>query len=87
MFTARWQPFNDAWSEMNRLSEEMNRVFNRYGIRDGAGHAAAAYPALDLWQDDDNLHVEAELPGVKFEDLEIYVTSDNQLSLKGSRRA
>lgn len=85
MFTTRWQPFNDVWSEMNQLSEEMNRVFGRYGIRDGVGRMAPAYPALDLWQDDDKLYVEAELPGMKLEDLEIYVSGDNQLSLKGSR--
>ncbi|NLS91475.1 MAG: Hsp20/alpha crystallin family protein [Planctomycetaceae bacterium] len=86
MFATRWQPFNDVWSEMNRLHEEMNRVFDRCGYRDRLSGMASAYPALDLWQDQDNLYVEAELPGMKLEDLEIYVTGDNQLSVKGSRR-
>jgi HSP20 family protein len=85
MLATRWQPFNDVWSEVNRLSEEMNRVFGRYGFREGPGRMAPAYPALDLWQDDDNLYIEAELPGMKLDDLEIYVSGDNQLGLKGSR--
>jgi HSP20 family protein len=68
---------------MNRLHEEMNRVFDRHGYRNGG--TAPSYPALDLWQDEDNLYVEAELPGMKLGDLEIYVSGDNQLAIKGSR--
>lgn len=85
MLGTRWQPFSDVWSEMNQLHEEMNRVFDRYGYRDRLRGTAPAYPALDMWQDDDNLYIEAELPGMKLEDLEIYVSGDNQLGLKGSR--
>lgn len=85
MLATRWQPFGDVWSEMDRLNEEMNRMFDRYGYRDRLRGWAPSYPALDLWQDDDNLYIEAELPGMKLEDLEIYVSGDNQLSIKGSR--
>ena len=69
MLATRWQPFNDVWSELNRLSEEMNRMFGRYGFRDGLGAVAPTYPALDLWQDDDNLYIEAELPGMKLDSM------------------
>lgn len=87
MLATRWQPFNDVWSEMNRLHEEMNRVFDRYGYRDRSSGGAPSYPALDMWQDTDSLYVEAELPGMKLEDLEIYVSGDNQLGIKGGRTA
>lgn len=86
MLATRWQPFSDVWSEMNRLHDEMNRVFDRYGYRDRLGGVAPSYPALDLWQDDDALYIEAELPGMKLDDLEIFVSGDNQLGLKGSRQ-
>lgn len=85
MLGTRWQPFGDVWSEMNRLHEEMNRMFDRYGYRDGPRGMAPSYPAFDLWQDEDSLYIEAELPGMKLDDLEIYVSGDNQLGLKGSR--
>ena len=85
MLGTRYQPFSNLWSEMNRLHQEMNRMFDRYGYRSETSSMAPSYPALDLWQDGDNLYIEAELPGMKLEDLEIYVSGDNQLGIKGSR--
>ena len=89
MLTTRWQPFGDVFSELNRLQHDMNRLFNRFGLTNGGGERriAPAYPALDLWQDEDNFYVEAELPGMKLEDTEVYVTAGNQLTLKGKREA
>jgi HSP20 family protein len=72
---------------MNRLQTEMNRLFDRFGLEDGGRGPAPAFPALNLWEDADNLYLESELPGMKLEDLEIYVTGGNQLSLKGKREA
>ena len=87
MFSMRWQPLNDAWSEMGRLYDEMNRVFDRYGHGDPRRRPAPGYPALDLTQDENNLYVEAELPGMELGDLEIFVTGNDQLSIKGTRQA
>jgi len=89
MLATRWQPFGVAgpWSEMNRLQTEMNRLFDRFGFEDGGRRPAPTYPALNLWQDGDNLYVEAELPGMELSDLEMYVSGGNQLSLKGKREA
>lgn len=77
----RWQP----WSEMNRLQEEMNRVFDRWG-NGSRTFAERVYPPLNLWEDENTLYVEAELPGFELNELEIYVTGENQLSLKGQRK-
>jgi HSP20 family protein len=41
---------------------------------------------LSIWQDDDNIFLEAELPGVKDGDLEITV-HNGELTIKGERRA
>ena len=80
----RWQPW-DVRGEMNRLQDEMNRLFGRVG--NGARSlAASAYPPLNLWEDDNNLYVEAELPGFNLDDLEMFVTGENQLSIKGERK-
>lgn len=45
----------------------------------------AAFPALNVWEDGDNIHAEAELPGVLPDDLTVSV-SGNQLTLKGARK-
>lgn len=82
---SRWQPFSDVQSEMQRLHDEMNRLFGRHG--NGAREfARRAYPPLNVWEDDSNFYVEAELPGFNLDDLEMYVTGDNQLSIKGERK-
>jgi HSP20 family protein len=71
--------------EMNRLTDEMGRLFGRWGVASPRMFAASAYPPIDLWADDDNLYLEAELPGLGLDDLEIFVTG-NQLTLKGERK-
>lgn len=71
------------WSEMNRLRDEMERAFGGDGLRRVSG---SVYPPLNLWGNDEQLVVEAELPGFELNDLEIYVNGDNQLSIQGERK-
>ncbi len=78
-------PWNSMWPELNRLQGELERVFERTGLRELAG-SAIAFPALNIWEDDSSLFVEAELPGFELNDLEIYVDGENHLSLKGERK-
>jgi len=68
---------------MNRLRDEMERVFGRYGQQLAQG--APVFPPLNIWEDADHLYVEAELPGWELEDLEIYVSAGNELSISGQR--
>jgi HSP20 family protein len=70
---------------MSRLHEEMNRLFGRY-TNGGRDFSLSSYPPLNLWEDENNLYVEAELPGFSLDGLEMYVTGDNQLSIKGERK-
>jgi HSP20 family protein len=46
----------------------------------------AGYPPVNVWDDDENIYLEAELPGITLENLEITVTDGNQLTLKGQRQ-
>jgi HSP20 family protein len=81
-----WSWPGDPLAEMGRLSTEMNRIFRRFGLPDGGQQPAVAYPAADMWQDENYLYVEAELPGIQIADLDIYVTGGNQLSIRGERK-
>jgi HSP20 family protein len=69
---------------MNRLHHEMERLFGRQSGQRPRG--MSSYPPVDLWQDDDNLYVEAEMPGFELSDLEITVSGDNQIELSGTRQ-
>ena len=83
MLATRWEPL----TQMNRLRHEMDRLFDRWGDSRPQQYARNTFPPLNLWENDDNLFVEAELPGFALEDLEIMVTGGNQLSIKGERQA
>jgi HSP20 family protein len=74
------------WNQLQQFQGEMNRLFDRWN-EDGTRQLSwAGFPPVNVWEDGDTLHVEAELPGLKLNDLEIYVTGNNQLTLKGERK-
>jgi HSP20 family protein len=62
----------------------MERLFGgRSGV--SSSHRQPAFPALNVWQDDDKFFVESELPGVSLDDLELTIQG-NQLTIEGQRR-
>jgi HSP20 family protein len=82
---SRWQPFVPMWNPLQQLQGEMNRLFDRWS-GPGNGSGAAGFPAVNVWEEGEQLWVEAELPGLDLKDLEIYVTGGNQLTLQGERK-
>jgi len=75
---------NPVWRSLHEMQHEVNRVFDRWG---GQSFGLVESPALNLWEEDDALFVEAELPGLELYEIEIFVTGHNQLTLKGERKA
>jgi HSP20 family protein len=68
------------WEEVDNLRSEMNRLFDR------VSHSGAkAYPAVNIWTQDDSVLVSAELPGYDPKDLNLLVVSD-ELTIKGIRK-
>jgi HSP20 family protein len=72
------------WDQLQDFQSQMNRLFDRYG--GGVGAGVTAFPAFNVWEEGEQVCVEAEVPGLDLKDLEIYVTGGNQLTLKGERR-
>lgn len=90
MLMTRPNRLNTLWHELWRLQDQMDRLFESFGpfgLGDGGWpRLAVAYPPLAVWQDDNYVYAEAELPGMELSDLEIYVTGGNQLTIKGERK-
>ena len=61
---------------MRRLERDMGQLFDRWSLP-GIPSLEVTYPAVNMWEDEDFVHVEAELPGLKLSDLEITVTGFN----------
>lgn len=82
----RFEPYRGLQHEMRRLQQEMDQLFGRWGLDFPSWPAlAATYPPLNAWEDADFVYAEAELPGVNLADLDISVSGDNELILKGKR--
>jgi len=75
------------WGQLQQFQTDMNRLFDRWTDDGGRQPGWTNFPPVNVWEDGDVLHFEAELPGLKLNDLEIYVTGNNQLTLKGERKA
>lgn len=67
------------FEQFNRLRNELDRAFGAMQTR------AVAYPPVNVAEDDAGFYVEAELPGMKLDDLEILIENGNELTIKGSR--
>lgn len=86
MFGIRWQPMGVGRSDWSRLQNEMDRLLERFSVNLPRGCAHTVYPALNLWEDNEKVWVEAELPGFELNELEIYVNGGKQLTIKGERK-
>lgn len=80
-------PITRARREVDRVLDD---VFgNVFGGRGGFSPRLAVRtrhdPALNAWESEEGFHVEAEVPGLKLEELEILVEG-NQLVVKGERK-
>jgi HSP20 family protein len=75
------------WNHLQQhLSAEVNNLFERLDGGNPLRAFAPSYPALNVWEEADNLIVEAELPGMLPNDIEILITGGDQLTLKGERK-
>ena len=82
----RFDPFED----MVRLQREVNRLFEdntRTGSRNGSELTTARSwaPAVDIVEDQNEIVLKAELPGLKQEDIDIELVGDT-LTLRGERK-
>ncbi len=90
MAVVRWKPgffgwHRDPFSEMDRFRREMDKLYDAFTARRGITPAAGVFPPLNVSEDENNLYVRAELPGVAPDDIEI-TTKENNLIIKGERK-
>ncbi len=89
MATVYWDPFQN----LEVVRREMERVFDQYdpvrrvfGRSLFPGTASRVYPLINLAEDKDGYYVEALVPGVAPESIEVSVLRD-QLRIAGSKTA
>ena len=80
MNLVRFDPFRDAVSFQNR----MNRFFEPF-LRTSTEDCGTWLPPVDIREDGAAIRLQAELPGLKQEEIEIHI-ENNILTLKGERK-
>ena len=83
MSIVRYDPFRD----LRTLQEEVNRLFTGNVARafDDEGIARGSWsPNVDIYENKDQIVLEAELPGMKREDFDVSV-ENNIITLRGER--
>ena len=74
----------NVWRPLSRLRAELDRQFGDWFDNVPLINSAGRYPAVNVWEADDQLYAEAELPGVLPNDLDVSVVN-NELTIKGVR--
>lgn len=83
---ASWDPF----AEFERLRREFERTASELGLRPGSrlaflpGRAARQYPLINLYDDGENLQIEALAPGLDPSKIDITVVG-NRLTISGEK--
>lgn len=70
---------------LHRVRGQMEDLFNQFWGDSTAGAFAAGGPAVNVWEDDQSLFVETELPGLSLADIDVTVMG-NELTIKGERK-
>lgn len=85
-----WRPFMDLtrWDrEMDRMMDDFfgRRMRPWWPERWSRGEGEVTTPAVDVYEEKDEIVVKAELPGMDKSDIEVNI-SDSELTLKGEKK-
>jgi HSP20 family protein len=91
---SRWRGVRDPFELIARMDEDMDRLFHQFwgggrsllGRGRGGGVPQMWAPQVEVFERDGKLHVHADLPGMKKDDVKLSIDED-QLVIQGERRA
>ena len=80
-----WDPFGEMVDMRERIGRLFDEYFGQFSTTREESLGRTWAPAVDIYEDKDNIIVKAELPGMKKDDLSIDV-KNNVLTLSGERK-
>lgn len=82
----RWQPFREVTSLQERVNQLFNDVFSDIDSPDRSSLTAFSFaPRTDVYEEDDRIVLEMEVPGMREEDVHLTLEG-NTLSISGERK-
>lgn len=84
MLPTRWDPLRDLTTLQREFDDIVHRMFG--SVREGEERLLTASPAINTFVKDGIFHLEADLPGVDTENLDVRIDG-HDLVLRGERRS
>lgn len=81
MAIVRFDPFRGFESLARRMNEFLDEFEKGFSIS-----TAEFSPRVDISEDEKNIYVSVEVPGVSKEDIKVTINSDNVLIIKGEKK-
>lgn len=76
----------DPWRSLDRVETDMQRLFGNFGkgVPSILSYNGMYTPRADIFEDDDNLYITTELPGMAKNDVKVSVV-DHTLTIQGKK--
>lgn len=81
MTLLRFDPYRSFESMFKRMNQFINEFEKGINIETGS-----FTPRVDIFEDNDNLYLIAEVPGIPKGDVKVSISEDNILTLKGEKK-
>lgn len=81
----RWPELPGALEDFERARRQMDRLLSAFSGGTEARGSSGVFPPLIVTEDEQNIYVEAEISGIKGEDLDISIVG-RTLTLSGERK-
>jgi HSP20 family protein len=81
----RWDPFSDLTFLQDRVNQLFNQPFGLWRNPEQSLGPANFFPPVDIYEDDHNITLQAEIPGINEKDLDIRL-ENNVLTISGERK-
>ena len=84
MAVVKWDPFRDLLSIQDRMNKLFEQTLSRSRAEEGIAPSTWT-PAVDIYETPEAIVLQADLPGLRREDIDIQI-QDDTLTLRGERR-
>ena len=81
MSLVKFEPFRN----LNALNRRMNSIISEFDTDAMFNTRSGFNPTVDVHEDEKNITIEAEIPGVKKDDIKVSINDENILVLKGTK--
>ena len=81
---ARWEPFREVATLQDRMNRLFRDSFNQAG-GDEALTSSTFAPAVDVYEDEHNVTLKIEVPGIDEQDIDVRI-ENNTLTVHGERK-